>query len=109
MVLFLSVIILKIQVDNLVVVDPERQAPIARDEQPPGAFAVARQWVRFPGRKSAELRGVLHGIEEGEHFAELVYGVGGYLQSVAAMPRWVAGHHFLLLVCAMSARPGAAR
>lgn len=38
-------------------------------------LAVPGQNVRFPRWKGAQLLGVLHRIEEGEHLAELVHGV----------------------------------
>lgn len=68
-------VVLKIQLDDLFVLDPERQPPVARDVQAPGALAIARQNMRLPQGKAAQLLRVFHRIEEREHLAELVHGV----------------------------------
>src|SRR6266571_1989832 len=68
-------VVLKVDVDDLVVLDPEGDPPVTGDVQAPCAVAVAGQNLRFPCGKGAQLLGALRRIEECQHLAELVHGV----------------------------------
>lgn len=68
-------VILKVDIDDLVVLDPEGYPPVTGDVQAPCALAVTGQNVRFPCGKGAQLFGVLHRIKECQYLAELVHGV----------------------------------
>ena len=70
-----SVVVLKIQVHDLVVLDSKRQPPVAGDRQAPCALAVSGQKTGFPQRQAAQLCRVGGRIEEAKHLKELVYAV----------------------------------
>ena len=75
--LLLSVVIFIIHVAYLVVFDLERQPPVAGDVQAPEPVAIASQLVRLPPGKGTQLLRILHVLQEGQHGAELVHGIGG--------------------------------
>jgi hypothetical protein len=54
----------------------KRQTPIAGDIQAPSAFAIAGEHVRLPRVKRPQFLCVSHVVEEGEHVAQLVHGIG---------------------------------
>jgi len=74
------VIIFQIQITDFLLcgIDAKRQAPVARDGETPGAFAVPRQSMGFPRRKCTQLLWPRHVVKESEHLAELVHSVGRY-------------------------------
>src|SRR5216683_3184910 len=71
-------IVFQIQVANFEIrgVNAERQTPVARYGQAPGALAVAGQGVRLPGCERAQFFRVLHGVEKSKHLAELIRRIG---------------------------------
>jgi hypothetical protein len=69
------VVILEVQLNDLLVLDPECQPSVASDVQAPGAFAVARQPVCLPQRKAAQFLRLFHRLDEREHLAELVHDI----------------------------------
>lgn len=59
-------------------IDTKRQTPVAGDIKAPSAFAIAGEQVRLPRVKRPQFLWVSHVVEEGEHFAQLVHGIGRY-------------------------------
>ncbi len=57
-------------------VDAKRQTPIAGNVEAPGAFTIAGENVRFPRVKRTQFLRMSHVVEEGEHLAQLVHGIG---------------------------------
>ena len=68
-------VILKVEVDDFVVLYPKGHSPVTGNLQAPRALSVASQNVRFPHGKGAQLLGFLHRIEERKNLSELVHGV----------------------------------
>src|SRR5271167_2895494 len=57
-------------------VDAERHTEIAGNAEAPNALPIADQRVHLPRWERAQFRWVLHVVEEGQHFAKLVYRIG---------------------------------
>ena len=59
----------------ILVVDPEGQAPVARDVKTPSAFPVSGHLMCTPMRDRAEFVGIFHVLNERQHLSELVHRV----------------------------------
>ena len=70
-----SVIVFIIDIQYLVVLNPEGQAPIASNMQAPDSLPLPGQQVRFPEGKGAQFCRVLHVLEKGQHSPELAHGI----------------------------------
>lgn len=56
---------------NFGLIDLEGEPPVLGDKQAPGSFAIARELMGLPARYGAQLRLLLHVLEEGDDPAEL--------------------------------------
>ena len=72
---FSSVTVFIIDIQYLIVLDPERQSPVARNIETPDSLAVPSELMSFPGRESMNLFRVLHVLEESQHGAEFDQGI----------------------------------
>src|ERR1035438_8341507 len=70
------VIVLIVDIQYLTVLDLERQAPVTRDVETPDSLAGSGELVGFPQWESAQCFRVLHVLQESQHCAELVHGIG---------------------------------
>src|ERR1039457_2314414 len=73
---FSSVIVFIVDIQYLAVLDPERQAPVARDVETPDSLAVSGALMGFPQGENAQFFRILHVLQESQHGAELVHGIG---------------------------------
>jgi hypothetical protein len=73
---FSSMIVFIIDVQYLVVLDPEGKAPIASDMQAPDSLPISGKRVRFPEGKGAQFFRILRVLQKSQHSPELVHGIG---------------------------------
>jgi hypothetical protein len=75
---FVLVVVFQIYVANFKFCDvnAERQTAVLGDAQAPCSLTVSRQQVHLPRWWRAQFLGVLHVIEECQHFAELGHRIG---------------------------------
>src|ERR1035437_3198244 len=73
---FASVIVFIVDIQYLAVLHPERQAPVARDVETPDSLAVSGELVGLPQWESTQFFRVLHVLQESQHGAQLVRGIG---------------------------------
>ena len=78
-------IILKVHIQQFVVFDTERQPPVTGHVKAPRSPAVACQHVDPPERPSVQFSGNFHLVEDGEHGAQLLDGVGRKTLRVAVL------------------------
>ena len=69
-------IVLIVDIQYLAVLDLERQAPVARDVETPDSLSVSGELVGSPQWESTQLFRVLHVLQESQHCAEFVHGIG---------------------------------
>jgi hypothetical protein len=71
------VIVFIIDIQYLIVLDPERQSPVARDIETPDSLAVPSELMSYPRWESVKLFRVLHVLQESQHGAEFDQGIRG--------------------------------
>jgi hypothetical protein len=81
------VVILVIEVQNFSFgsVDPECQAPVARDREAPCSLAVASELVNSSARNTPKLPGVFHLLEERRYVADLLDDSGRKAGSIVTL------------------------
>src|ERR1035437_4886586 len=73
---FSSVIVFIVDIQYPAVLDPERQAPVARDVETPDSLVVSGELVGFPQWESTQFFRVVDVWQERQHCAEFVHGIG---------------------------------
>ena len=65
-------VIFKINIDNLLAVDAEREPPVSRDVQTPDVLSVSGQAMGFPDGDRTQLASRIHVLQERQHLPELI-------------------------------------
>src|ERR1022692_4160664 len=73
---FSSMIVFIIDIQYLAVLDLERKAPVAGDVEAPDSLAVSGELVGFPQWEGTQFFRIRHVLQESQHCAELVHGIG---------------------------------